>query len=85
MTPTPTPVETRKTMKTKWQRPWRIILTVTDPFDGAFLGEMNMRYNRRKSADGFYSRRVKMLRDLHKTLDSKTLQGRTPRVAYTSL
>lgn len=64
-------------------RPSRIILAASDPFDGQLLGVFDLPYERRKSAAGFYSARVRMLRELHKQIDSKILQGRTPRISFT--
>ena len=61
-------------------RPRRVVLTWTDPFDGAFLLAEDMPYNSRRSAAGYYTRRVKVSRPAIKDIWGETLQGRTPRV-----
>lgn len=62
-------------------RPRRVVITYSDPFDGALLCEEDLCYDARKSADGYYTRRVKLAREAFKSIWSDVLQGRTPKIA----
>lgn len=56
-----------------------------DPFDMRLLSELCISYDRRHSAQGRYSRHVKKMIAMHKTMDSNILQGRTPKTKITFL
>ncbi len=58
----------------------RIVLTYRDPFDDALLLKCDLLYQRRKSADGFYSRYAKCLKSGLKQIQSEILQGRDPKI-----
>ncbi len=60
--------------------PLRIVLTYRDPFDEALLLKCDLLYQRRKSADGFYSRYAKHLKSGLKQIQSEILQGREPKI-----
>ena len=62
------------------KRPRRVVLTWTDPFDGAFLCAEDIAYDARRAASGYYSRRVTLTRAAGRRIWSDALQGRTPRV-----
>jgi hypothetical protein len=62
-------------------RPVWVHVTYSDPFDGTMLCRSSMPYERRRAADGFYSRGVRVMKEGLKTICSKTLQGRTPSVS----
>ena len=47
----------------RFVRPRRVIIKYTDPFDGTWVGTIDYAYDPRLSADGFYSRGVKIKPD----------------------
>lgn len=61
--------------------PTRLEAKYTDPFTKAVLCTMDLRVDRKRSADGFYSRYVKNIQAGLRSVCSRDLQGRTPRVA----
>ena len=77
------PMKSRATWPRSLQRmvrPRRVVLTWTDPFDDTILCTEDLAYDARKSAAGYYTRRVKIAREAFKKIWSDVLQGRTPRV-----
>lgn len=53
----------------------------TDPFDGRILTECNLGYDKRLSAESFYSRKAKQIQRGLKSIFSDVLNGRTPSIS----
>lgn len=59
--------------------PYRIKVTYADPFDGKLLCSSEFPYNKRMSADGFYTRGIRVMCKGLKSIQSHILEGREPK------
>lgn len=62
------------------KKPFRLIIWFSDPFDGKFLGSINLPYEQRKAVFSHYSNLAKKMKIGLCNIYPEILNGRKPRI-----